>query len=275
MPTRRSRAMTPTSVASSTPPTARSPTRCTCSTGSSRTRSSSTAAVGAAVGGTTTAGNAVGSNPGGFVFQDRESDVEAVFAKNLPFMLDLVRSAPTPDQPVVAHRGERAGLRADGVPDLLRQAADRRGQRAARAGRGHGALAGRGLLGRADGLDVGVHGRRALRPAGRLLPPHARLGHRLQRGRPGSGVVHGGRQDVGLVHVHGVGGRAQQPRADPVRRGLHAACRRTPRRPPARRSWRPTSTRWPTPASPPTSTTSTLRVATMPTCSACSATTAR
>src|SRR6478609_2105198 len=54
---------------------------------------------GAAVGGTTTAGNAVGSNPGGFVFQDRESDVQAVFAKNLPFMLDLAQSAPTPDQP--------------------------------------------------------------------------------------------------------------------------------------------------------------------------------
>jgi hypothetical protein len=62
---------------------------------------------GSPVGGTTTAGNAVGSNPGGFVFQDRESDVEAVFAKNLPFMLDLVRSAPTPDQPV-SHIGATA-----------------------------------------------------------------------------------------------------------------------------------------------------------------------
>ena len=54
---------------------------------------------GAPVGGTTTAGNAVGSNPAGFVFQDREADVQAVFAKNLPFMLDLTKSAPTPDQP--------------------------------------------------------------------------------------------------------------------------------------------------------------------------------
>ncbi len=55
---------------------------------------------GAPVGGTRSAGNTVGSNPGGFVFQDRESDVEAVFQKNLPFMLDLAKSAPTPDQPV-------------------------------------------------------------------------------------------------------------------------------------------------------------------------------
>ena len=36
---------------------------------------------GAPVGGTTTAGNAVGSNPAGFVFQDREADVQAVFAE--------------------------------------------------------------------------------------------------------------------------------------------------------------------------------------------------
>src|SRR4051794_19843017 len=56
--------------------------------------------AGSGVGGTTTANNAVGMNPGGFVFQDREADVEAVAAKNLPFMLDLARSAPTPGQPV-------------------------------------------------------------------------------------------------------------------------------------------------------------------------------
>jgi len=62
---------------------------------------------GSPVGGTTTAGNSVGSNPGGFVFQDRESDVQAVFEKNLPFMLDLIRSAATPDQPV-SHLGATA-----------------------------------------------------------------------------------------------------------------------------------------------------------------------
>jgi hypothetical protein len=66
---------------------------------------------GSPVGGTTTSGNSVGSNPGGFVFQDRESDVEAVFQKNLPFMLDLARSAPTPDNPV-SHIGAQ-------VPDFV------------------------------------------------------------------------------------------------------------------------------------------------------------
>ncbi|HWK25061.1 MAG TPA: M14 family zinc carboxypeptidase [Solirubrobacter sp.] len=62
---------------------------------------------GSPVGGTTTAGNSVGSNPSGFVFQDRESDVQDVFARNLPFMLDLAQSAPTPDQPT-SHLGATA-----------------------------------------------------------------------------------------------------------------------------------------------------------------------
>ena len=119
---------------------------------------------GAPVGGTTTAGNAVGSNPGGFVFQDRESDVEAVFAKNLPFMLDLARSAPTPDQPVSHIGAHGAGLRADRVPDVLRQPADRRGQRAPRARRGDGQVAGRGRRRPSTGPDDGVRRRRALRP---------------------------------------------------------------------------------------------------------------
>src|SRR3954447_23925067 len=59
---------------------------------------------GSGVGGTTSSGNTVGMNPGGFVFQDRESDVEAVFQKNLPFFMDLAQSAPHPDTPV-SHLG--------------------------------------------------------------------------------------------------------------------------------------------------------------------------
>src|SRR4051812_41021621 len=55
---------------------------------------------GSPVGGTTATGNTVGMNPGGFVFQDRESDIEAVFQKNLPFFMDLAQSAPHPDTPV-------------------------------------------------------------------------------------------------------------------------------------------------------------------------------
>ena len=77
--------------------------------------------AGTPVGGTTTTGNAYGSNPNGFVFQDREADVQDVFARNLPFMLDLARSAPTPDQPVVAPRTGRPGLRPGDVPDVLRR----------------------------------------------------------------------------------------------------------------------------------------------------------
>ncbi|HET7530570.1 MAG TPA: M14 family zinc carboxypeptidase, partial [Mycobacteriales bacterium] len=59
---------------------------------------------GAPVGGTTAAGNGVGMDPGGFVFQDREADVAALAAKNLPFFMDLAQSAPHPDTPV-SHLG--------------------------------------------------------------------------------------------------------------------------------------------------------------------------
>ncbi|RKQ93616.1 zinc carboxypeptidase [Solirubrobacter pauli] len=63
---------------------------------------------GGAVGGTKAPGS---SNPSGFIFQDREADVQAVFAKNLPFMLDLAKSAPTPDQPS-SHIGAK-------IPDFV------------------------------------------------------------------------------------------------------------------------------------------------------------
>ena len=120
---------------------------------------------GTPVGGTTTTGNAFGSNPSGFVFQDREADVQDVFARNLPFMLDLAKSAPTPDQPT-SHLGNPIP---DFVPvsfaDVLRLAADRRGQRAPRARRRDAELAGRGLLRGSHGDDGRVQRRPALRRA--------------------------------------------------------------------------------------------------------------
>ena len=57
------------------------------------------------VGGTVNGADAYG--PGGFVFQDDESAVEAEFQKNLNFALDLVKSARKPDQPV-SHLGNTA-----------------------------------------------------------------------------------------------------------------------------------------------------------------------
>jgi hypothetical protein len=45
--------------------------------------------------------------PGGFVFQDDESAVQAEFQKNLDFALDLVKSAAKPDQPQ-SHLGNTA-----------------------------------------------------------------------------------------------------------------------------------------------------------------------
>jgi hypothetical protein len=46
-------------------------------------------------------------NPDGFVFQDKESDVAAEFNKNLPFALDLARSAGNPAN-FVSHLGNTA-----------------------------------------------------------------------------------------------------------------------------------------------------------------------
>ncbi|MBE2318123.1 zinc carboxypeptidase [Solirubrobacter sp. CPCC 204708] len=59
---------------------------------------------GAPVGGTQVPGS---DPPGGFVFQDREADVENVWLKNKNFMLDLAKSARTPDQPS-SHIGAKA-----------------------------------------------------------------------------------------------------------------------------------------------------------------------
>ena len=60
---------------------------------------------GPGVGGTTENDNAF--DPGGFVFQDSEAEVQRVFNDNLQFALDLAKSAPTPDRPV-SHIGNTA-----------------------------------------------------------------------------------------------------------------------------------------------------------------------
>jgi hypothetical protein len=54
--------------------------------------------TGAPVGGTD--GSDPNYTPGGFVFQDDEAAVQAVFERNLAFALDLARSADRPDEPV-------------------------------------------------------------------------------------------------------------------------------------------------------------------------------
>ena len=59
---------------------------------------------GAPVGGTD--GSDPNLTPGGFVFQDDEAAVQAVFERNLQFALDLARSATRPDEPV-SHLGNQ------------------------------------------------------------------------------------------------------------------------------------------------------------------------
>ena len=251
--------MTPTSVASSTPPTARSPTRCTCSTSILGYTIELDGGSGAPVGGTTTAGNAVGSNPAGFVFQDREADVQAVFAKNLPFMLDLAKSAPTPDQPS-SHIGAQ-------IPDFVPASFPT-------------------SYGTPQTVEVNVapRARRRARSSGRSRAP------RPSRPAPPTEFNGGERYGQSGVYYHRMRGsvtgfkagdkvkvwfeaggktlgrRSPSPprplgRGNQVlvlsRRGLQRACHRTRRPARVRTSSRPTPRRSPTPASPPTSTTST------------------
>ncbi|WP_053226018.1 M14 family metallopeptidase [Solirubrobacter soli] len=61
--------------------------------------------TGGAVGGTD--GGADAFLPGGFVFQDSEAAVEDQFQRNLPFALDMAKSAKTPGRPV-SHLGNTA-----------------------------------------------------------------------------------------------------------------------------------------------------------------------
>ena len=68
--------------------------------------------------------------PGGFVFQDSEPAVQAVFQRNLQFALDLARSAAQPDQPV-SHLHNTAPTSSRPRSGRRRVAADRRGEREA------------------------------------------------------------------------------------------------------------------------------------------------
>ena len=200
--------------------------------------------AGTPVGGTTTTGNAYGSNPNGFVFQDREADVQDVFARNLPFMLDLARSAPTPDQPV-SHLNPV-------VPDLVPvtfptsygdpQTVEVNVKRSLGAVTLKWQIEGSSTV--YTRLDRRVQRRRALRQVGRRLPPHARLGHAASR--PATRSASGSRP-VPKIAATGSRSRRRRPGAATrcwcCRPRTTAGSRRTRRRCPARPSFRPTPTR--------------------------------
>ena len=64
-----------------------------------------------------------------FVFQDDEADVQAEFERHVQFALDLARSATDPTHPVQPPRQQGAELRGRQVQRLVRQPADRAGER--------------------------------------------------------------------------------------------------------------------------------------------------
>ena len=114
--------------------------------------------------------------PGGFVFQDDETAVQAEFEKNLDFALDLVKSAAEPDEPR-SHLGNTA-------PDLVPTAfsistATRRPSRSTRSGRSATSrCSGRSTTGVCSAATSRVRRWRALRQARHLLPQAPRTGHR-------------------------------------------------------------------------------------------------
>ena len=190
-------------------------------------------------------------------------------------MLDLAQVGADAGQPVVAPRRDDPGLR----PERPSRRPTARPQTVeVNAKRSLGAVTVKwqvnGGATAAPARPTEFDGGERYGESGVVLPPHARRGHRLQGRRQRQGVVRGGRQDARI-----------RSRSPPRRTAAATRCscsvaedytrprRRTPRRSPARPTWRPTPTRWPTPASPPTSTTSTPTAATSPTCSASSATT--
>ena len=226
---------------------------------------------GTPVGGTTTAGNTVGSNPGGFVFQDRESDVEAVFAKNLPFMLDLAQRADA--RPAgLAHRARsRTSSRSTfptsyGSPQTVEVNVRR-------------ALGAVTVKWQIEGSSVVHPGSTSEFAGGERYGQSGVYYHRMR----GSVTGFNAGDSVGVWFA--AGGRPRtRSRSPPPPQGRNNRVLilsaedytgLSPNTAPAAGPTylAPTRTRWPTPASPPTSTTSTPRVATTPTCSACSATT--
>ena len=130
------------------------------------------------VGGTATAPTRL--PPGGFVFQDDETAVQAEFEKNLDFALDLARSAAKPDEPK-SHLGNTAP---DFVPTTFSisngdpQTVEVNAKRSLGDVTVHWQING-GRVQR-GGLER-VRRRRALRRAGHLLPQAPRAGQRRSR----------------------------------------------------------------------------------------------
>ena len=229
---------------------------------------------GAAVGGTTTAGNAVGSNPGGFVFQDREADVAgrvrqepAVHARPGEVRADARTSRPRTS----ARRSRTSSRRRSRRPTARRRPSR---STCARARRRDGQVADQGLA----------------RPSSRLHRPSSTAASataspastttacaaRSPASRPATGSRCGSRPAASArtpFTFTASRARPRQPGAGAVRRGLQRAVAEhgARHRPELPRDLH--SRRSPTPASPPTSTTSTPAAATWRTCSACSATT--
>ena len=172
----------------------------------------------------------------GFVFPDDEALIQAEYLKNLPFAVDVAKSAPNPAQPV-SHLGNTTNpstwMSAIDPEKTNNPLSDFRFsvsygdpqpvQVLARRNLGAVTLKYR-INGAPNGsLDVRMERRRAVRRHWRRpLPDHARERHRHESRRRRHGVVRGrgrhGRER--LVHLYR-GGRVVEPRARPRGRGLH------------------------------------------------------
>ena len=162
-----------------------------------------------------------------FEFQDSAGDLQDAFDKNLPFALDVAKSAKDPANPV-----ERLGIDVpDFVPATFAVSYGDPQTVEVNAKRELGKVRVRYQI-NGGASEVGRHdrveGRRALRRRRRLLPPPARRG--LRSAKPGDKVkvwfesLKAGKRSSSFTYDAEVGHR--QPRAGPVGRGLHRPAER-------------------------------------------------
>ncbi len=136
-----------------------------------------------------------------FDFQDSEADLEQAFEKNIPFALDVAKSAADPANPV-SHLGREAPAFeihpftvSFGDPQTVR----------VNAKRALGRVSLHWTVNGGDGArraDHAVRRRRALRRrARRLLPRDARQRHRHEPRRRGQGLVRGRRRALAVLRL--------------------------------------------------------------------------
>ena len=157
-----------------------------------------------------------------FEFQDAEDDLEQAFEKNIPFALDVAKSADGPGQPGRRTSATRRPTsRSRPFDDLLRRPAGRAGQRQARARQGHACTT--AINGGAEQTAPTKEWNGGERYGGDSDIYYHRLRGTVKGAKPGDKVARvvragGGKRSQSFTYA--VAQRHRQPRADHGGRGL-------------------------------------------------------